>query len=266
MRTWQIDSVRVDIEGPWSSEPDRAVWIDAPTGLDCLAHRNSQGAWCGYVGVPPGHPWHGRERGAPPLSRVWAHGGVNFSGPGRPGNLAHDYGISAGPDRPEDLWWVGFDCGHADDLAPGLLAALHKVDPIGYPIGGRPSPALRSIFDHQTYRTFEYVVDEIGRLAAQAHRATGRRLPGAIARHCRPRRSANARRRRLTWERYARRAEALSADIGGGPGSYRSMAQAFTLWRGLSLPTPLARAIARALRSNSRARRALRDTGGPREP
>lgn len=45
--------------GPWQSEPDKAQWVDEATGLPCLAVRNSGGAWCGYVGVLPGHPLHG---------------------------------------------------------------------------------------------------------------------------------------------------------------------------------------------------------------
>jgi hypothetical protein len=262
LRTWQIDELRPDIDGPWTSEPDKALWIDPATGLDCLAHRNQMGAWCGYVGVPPGHPWHGREPHCVPLSRVWAHGGVNFAGPDRAG-AAHAYGLTGGPDRSDDLWWVGFDCGHADDLAPGLLAALHQADPLCYPLSGRPSPGLRSIFDSQSYRTFEYVINEVQRLAAQAHRATGRRLPGPITGHRRPHRSANQRRRRVAWEHYRRRTEALSASMGNGPGSYRSMARPFTLWRGVSLPTALTRSVARALRSTNRDRR---DTGRLREP
>lgn len=258
MRTWTIEAVRPPIEGPWSGEPDKAAWVDPETGLGCLAHRNAMGAWCGYVGVPPGHPWHGVGRFTGPLRQAIAHGGVNFAGPGRNDSAEGEYGLGVG----EDLWWVGFDCGHAWDLVPGLLAVLHQADPVSYPLGGRPSPGLRSIFDHQIYRTFGYVVDEVHRLAAQAHRAAGRRLPGVITGHGRPHRSANERRRRVAWERYRRRAEALSASIGNGPGSYRSMARPFTLCPGASLPMAMTRTIVRALRSN---RRALRDTGGPRD-
>src|SRR6266436_107280 len=47
-------------EGPWDQEPDRLEWKDATTGLTCLAVRNRFGAWCGYVGVPPTHAWHGK--------------------------------------------------------------------------------------------------------------------------------------------------------------------------------------------------------------
>lgn len=45
--------------GPWMDEPDKVQWVDAATGLDCLAVRNHGGALCGYVGLPESHPWHG---------------------------------------------------------------------------------------------------------------------------------------------------------------------------------------------------------------
>ena len=43
---------------PWLTEPDRLEWTHE--GYPCLAVRNSFGAWCGYVGVPEGHPWYER--------------------------------------------------------------------------------------------------------------------------------------------------------------------------------------------------------------
>jgi hypothetical protein len=48
-------------EGEWQREPDKKQWQDAETGLPCLIVRNNGGALCGYVGVPPGHPWHGKD-------------------------------------------------------------------------------------------------------------------------------------------------------------------------------------------------------------
>src|SRR5690606_28176723 len=49
--------------GPWDGEPDKAVWVDETTGLDCMIVRGPVGALCGYVGVKEGHPWHGRSYG-----------------------------------------------------------------------------------------------------------------------------------------------------------------------------------------------------------
>jgi hypothetical protein len=45
--------------GPWDAEPDKRQWVDEATGYDCLAVRANGGHWCGYVGVPESHPWHG---------------------------------------------------------------------------------------------------------------------------------------------------------------------------------------------------------------
>ena len=46
-------------QGPWLQEPDRVEWVDGYTGFTCMVLRNLVGALCGYVGVRPGHPWHG---------------------------------------------------------------------------------------------------------------------------------------------------------------------------------------------------------------
>jgi hypothetical protein len=47
--------------GPWSDEPDKMQFRDEATGLPCLIVRNHGGALCGYVGVDPSHPWHGKS-------------------------------------------------------------------------------------------------------------------------------------------------------------------------------------------------------------
>jgi len=62
--------------GPWDDEPDKVQWIDKETDLDCLIVRNRGGALCGYVGVPPSHPWF--EKGYDDVD-VSVHGGLTFS-------------------------------------------------------------------------------------------------------------------------------------------------------------------------------------------
>lgn len=49
--------------GPWQEEPDKIQYVDEATGLPCLIVRNGPtiGALCGYVGVLPGHPLHGKR-------------------------------------------------------------------------------------------------------------------------------------------------------------------------------------------------------------
>lgn len=79
--------------GEWNDEPDKAQYVDAATGLDCLIVRGPGGALCGYVGVAEGHPFFGREYGQcalpEPCGEPWCnhspgwrldvHGGVTFT-------------------------------------------------------------------------------------------------------------------------------------------------------------------------------------------
>lgn len=85
--------------GPWVDEPDRVEWMAGQ--LACAARRGTFGAWNGYVGLPPGHPWETMERDAID-ALVQVHGGVTFL------------------DRAGGRTWIGFDCAHAFDLQPGL--------------------------------------------------------------------------------------------------------------------------------------------------
>jgi len=63
-------------EGPWNNEPDRDVWVDPITDLDCLINRGPSGAWCGYVGVGPDHPLHGVQYDDVDVD---VHGGLTYS-------------------------------------------------------------------------------------------------------------------------------------------------------------------------------------------
>ncbi len=161
MRTWRFDESRPPGDGPWTTEPDKAQRVDPTTDLDCLVVRNRHGAWCGYVGLPPGHPLHGVDyNDLPPLA---VHGGVNFSE-----HCAEIDGAEEGPyichvpepGRPGEVWWLGFDCGHAFDLRPTMEAELAKLP--GWPPIPRPAGYPRA-----TYRPFSYVQSEVTQLAAQ---------------------------------------------------------------------------------------------------
>jgi hypothetical protein len=143
-----VGAAFADVEGPWQHEPDKVQWVDEVSDLDCLILRNRFGALCGYVGLPPGHPWHGldyEDIDADP------HGDLTFAGPCDPGAAPED-GIChvPGPGRPDDLWWVGFDCAHWCDLHP---RAVQLGD--AWPVDGH-------------YRTVAYVGREVTRLACQA--------------------------------------------------------------------------------------------------
>ncbi len=145
------------VDGIWHDEPDRVEFKHA--GIQCLAKRGPHGNWCGYVGVPPGHPWHG-EHGInyreDSLGEVDVHGGITYSAA-----CDHDNGICHVPEpgEPEHLFWQGFDCGGAFDLQPMVLTwSLNRGGYEGMGIG-------------DVYRDLAFVTAEIKRLAEQAQAA-----------------------------------------------------------------------------------------------
>jgi hypothetical protein len=146
--------------GPWDAEPDRLEWrmTEAP-GYPCLIVRNDFGSLCGYVGVPPGHPAHGKSYGDELVDKLDVHGGITH-GDGCHGRICH---VPA-PGEPEDVWWLGFDTGHGFDYTPGLRVALAR---------GRPLPAYvepeTGPFEER-YRDVSYVRAEVEHLALQLAR------------------------------------------------------------------------------------------------
>jgi len=125
-------------DGPWQGEPDRLEFEHA--GMPCLLLRNS--SWCGYVGVPPGHPWHGRDYDEV-LPYPDVHGGLTYAASCN-GLICH----VPKPGESDDVWWLGFDCAHSGDLC---LYSLVLDRPRGY----------------ETYRDIGYVRRETERLAEQ---------------------------------------------------------------------------------------------------
>jgi len=103
-----------------------------------LAVRNSEGFWCGYVGVPPGHPWHGQ--GYDDVD-AHAHGGLTYGGLCN-GVICH----VPREGEPAEVFWLGFDCAHAGDASPWRLR--------------QP--------DRDVYRTLAYVQEHARALADQA--------------------------------------------------------------------------------------------------
>lgn len=142
--------------GPWLEEPDKVQWIDRRSGLDCLIVRNRLGAWCGYVGVPEGHPYHGLGYDG---VEVEVHGGLTFAGACQVG--AEDHGICHIPEpgRPDNVWWLGFDCAHFMDLVPGMVATAERH--------GLPRGSLTEGY----YRDQRYVQREVTKLAQQLAKA-----------------------------------------------------------------------------------------------
>jgi hypothetical protein len=145
-------------DGRWQAEPDYANWIDPATDLDCLIVRSAMtGALCGDVGVPPEHPLHGADYDD---IEVEVHGGLTFAGPCDEGAAARgEIGIChvPAPGRPADVYWLGFDCAHAFDLAPATDALYRRL--------GLDLPLAR--LAPTTYRDFDYVRAHVESLARQ---------------------------------------------------------------------------------------------------
>lgn len=163
--------------GPWTSEPDKVQWIDDATGLDCLIVRGPMGALCGYVGIAPDHPWHGKSYSScladdctneycyehSPEALVRVHGGLTYSDacsesvdPAR--GICH---VPA-PGRPHDVWWFGFDCGHSYDLTLYDVVKAEQ-EQHRYPWAVDPKA---------NYRSVEYVKAECADLARQLAEVT----------------------------------------------------------------------------------------------
>ena len=113
----------------WELEPDE--W----EGEMVYAVRHpSVGHWCGYLGLPEGHPWHGLDYdNIEPSPDV--HGGLTYAANHKPRQ------------ESDGLWWIGFDCAHGGDYTPG--------SPSAWDTGA-------------AYRTLEYVKQELLKLAKQA--------------------------------------------------------------------------------------------------
>jgi hypothetical protein len=146
-------------DGPWQHESDKLQWVDEATGLDCLIVRNHFGALCGYVGVPPSHPDYGRDCDD---VDVWVHGGLTYAASCQEdADEATSICHVVEPGRPDNIWWFGFDCGHAFDVMPGMDAAYKRF---GVP-SIRETLAIPGMKD--SYRDVPYVRAECARLARQ---------------------------------------------------------------------------------------------------
>lgn len=155
--------------GPWDDEPDKIVWVDEGTDLDCMIVRNHLGAFCGYVGAPKGHPWFGfgYSECMTDCGEEWCHhtlegslrvhGGITYTAVCQEqGDVCH----TPRRGRPHDVWWIGFDCAHGGDYIPGLI-----------PSGGN--------FPGEIYRDLDYVVSQVELLAEQC-KPLGRAMSGKV--------------------------------------------------------------------------------------
>ncbi len=77
-------------------------------GLRCVVLFIGQSHRCGYVEIPPNHPWHKKDYMDVDAS---VHGGLTFGGHGAAGHDLLD----------TEVLWFGFDCAHAGDLLLGSI-------------------------------------------------------------------------------------------------------------------------------------------------
>lgn len=107
----------------------------------------------GYVGVPIGNIFHGKElpyamTGNQSVLLLNVHGGVTFSGSGSAHRELYHFRLM----KP-DLWYIGFDTAHYNDLTPHTYQTLKEI--------GRDTSFLG------TYKDINYVERQVRRLASQ---------------------------------------------------------------------------------------------------
>lgn len=128
---------------PWETEPDFLEFVDEDTGYECFIQRHPElKHLCGYVSLPENHKLYGEKNiDNEFLLNLDVHGGVTYAGEKRikrhekrPNLFIDEYASSV----------VGFDCGHACDLVPGVKS-----------------------FHEEVYRNIEYVTNECKNLAKQ---------------------------------------------------------------------------------------------------
>jgi hypothetical protein len=137
-----------------TAHPELLLSKGTHAGFEWEVTNNGIGYRCGYVRVPPGHPWHGQDYERPDVE---VHGGLTFAEPD----------TDCGQSGADNAWWLGFDCAHAGDA----------ID-LSLPWREGRAPSISSYPDFARYgeiRTTGYVETECRRLAEQA--AVAKPLP-----------------------------------------------------------------------------------------
>jgi len=155
-------------DGPWQNEPDKVQYMDEDTGLPCIIKRGPVGAWCGYVGVAEGHPafeshYYSYDGEECVLKHIEVHGGLTFANKCQEGAEEDAICHIPGEGEPDHVWWLGFDCAHAWDISPVMLAYNRK----------KFAETGDSLWDdsrwdrNEVYRDINYVRGEVKSLAKQ---------------------------------------------------------------------------------------------------
>jgi len=150
-------------EGEWQKEPGmNSMLVFEHEGFTCVARRNLMGSWCGYVGIPKdiAQPKDGWDF-------IDVHGGITFKSD-----------FLAGIEN-ENLYWIGFDCSHLDDIMPkhtplmkviedqkdeGSLALKKVVTELNKIKGGSK---IMGTLSAATYKSLKFVKGELKRMIKQ---------------------------------------------------------------------------------------------------
>ena len=136
-----------------TKHPELLLAKGSHEGYEWEVTNNGIGYRCGYVRVPSGHPWHGKDcDGVEPYPEV--HGGLTFA----------EADTDCGKGGEDNAWWLGFDCAHLGDAADSSLPARdgNELD-VAFLASHR--------IGDDTIKTTEYVTAECLRLAEQARDA-----------------------------------------------------------------------------------------------
>ena len=132
-------------DGPWMEEPDRVTFEHA--GFPIILKRHpTLGHWCGYVGVPEGHPAFGATNEYGDGVPQDVHGGCTYA---RACDNDPVLGVChVKKDGEPERFWLGFDFAHGGDLSPGGDVAMRF-----------------SLREGGTYKNLRYVEAEAKRYA-----------------------------------------------------------------------------------------------------
>lgn len=156
-------------------------------GYECVVALQRLGHRCGYVGIPESHPLYRKnctdyleikkdDLGDREVSGIFqllsasldkderikieayfqCHGGITYSGGGKNSN----YPVKS------DLWWFGFDCGHAGDK-PDFDAVFSKFTGDMKDFIRLKELSDELLIDGEVIRSEQYVTDECKKLAEQ---------------------------------------------------------------------------------------------------
>ncbi|MFM5887943.1 MAG: hypothetical protein ACKOQS_06580 [Dolichospermum sp.] len=106
------------VDGEWQQETDRIEWVYL--GFPCLIVRQDGGWLCGYVGIPPTHPYYGKDMEDKELKEIYTDKKINFSEVSQQIDDPRAVNHQLLP-TDKNYWWIGFDCCHYDDVFPRII-------------------------------------------------------------------------------------------------------------------------------------------------